>query len=1116
MTHHLPPHTDITLSHSSLQSALQIDPNRLPQPPAQASAKKRRKTDADRVEPPRPSEPRRLRRSHEACARCRSKKIKASPCDSKHPRCTACATAGTQCHQEDRYRQTLTPRGHTERIERQLLQCDALLKRRIPGFDLNNLDDILAREGIQLDINDPALSMTQFAPSSPQAGLSSSAFSPQSEASPMSISSPQSYPYPPPGMPSAYPAPVPMHYSPEGSPYGPPPHMSMQAPSPTGPPAISTRHQGTRPSLYDMANTEALAKNFGVPDAIAGDVMMTAVDKEDLAVGSSGLSSGRDRDVAEAAPRDASKWVSVSMLRNGVVRAPSSTSATTTPADSLVIVWLPKDRKVVQDTLDAYFTRLNFHRPVFLRGEFEQTLGALYEGQTLQHDPGFVCSVYLHGAGRDAPRRAWARREGDDAPGWPAHEEFFDRALAVKPDLRVTVSSLQALILLHWYLYTERQGRTLWRLVGSLIRLAIELGLHHDPTAQGNVFSADECQTRIRLWGIVLLHDRGTSILLGRPLAIAPSDANTPRPTGGQGADVSEHFVLSAPIAEVQADIINSLYAPTRKSADAIMRHATRISKSMGLLRRQLPVNYKWFFGGTEGWTAERRVKLVQDITEDQGLTLLKIGITRVLLLRALFSSKELEHTQRHSALVDAIVTSHNIIVVHNQLIRFADIAFFVSPIPLHISAMVILYGQMSRSAALPRQVALEDVWMALDMLPSFRWRWERRDPSGAYPLIARLAERVLDVHLHQVAPTCAPVLLPERDWEPPRPRRSCSAARRAPRSPRRRAAAGRAECAVLSVVPGGRGPGWGWGRRGGEGGWGGGWGAGCGGVVGAGGAVWDAVWAAAVYDGGEGLVDGAECGDVDEVGGEEERGAAVVNGLCLLKYFGMGLVENSMDGYCEGLRGIQFVSSGGGSDLSRREVAPETAHQCAIEQSRQTEPGKITSSHAQKIEDDGIDFTPQYKQTSPEIHASGTRESRSKTSTYQKKVGMGVPDTTTERTERAARLHAITKHHSGSLVVPRIALILSIASGGGILGWQQGWRHDLLFSASDMQVSIPLLPRAIRICEFLQTPAQSLASIITHRLKHDSRESADVFISSGPNISMLLFSSQEVVNATQ
>ncbi len=116
---------------------------------------------------------------------------------------------------------------------------------------------------------------------------------------------------------------------------------------------------------------------------------------------------------------------------------------------------------------------------------------------------------------------------------------------------------------------------------------------------------------------------------------------------------MSEHFVLSAPIAEVQADIINSLYAPTRQTADSIMRHANRIIRSMVVFRKQLPDHYKWYFGGTEEWSLEKRTKLVADISEDEGLTLLKIGVTKVLLLRALFSSKELDYAQRHRALVD-------------------------------------------------------------------------------------------------------------------------------------------------------------------------------------------------------------------------------------------------------------------------------------------------------------------------------------------------------------------------------------------------------------------------------------------------------------------------------
>lgn len=74
---------------TSYPPSLQIDPNQPPpmQPPAAAQQqpqtpgppRKRKKADPDSGEPPTPAEPRRLRRSHEACARCRSKKIKASP-----------------------------------------------------------------------------------------------------------------------------------------------------------------------------------------------------------------------------------------------------------------------------------------------------------------------------------------------------------------------------------------------------------------------------------------------------------------------------------------------------------------------------------------------------------------------------------------------------------------------------------------------------------------------------------------------------------------------------------------------------------------------------------------------------------------------------------------------------------------------------------------------------------------------------------------------------------------------------------------------------------------------------------------------------------------------------
>ncbi|KAJ6577220.1 fungal-specific transcription factor domain-containing protein [Mycena capillaripes] len=734
----------------------------------QQSARKRKKNGSEEGGG---SEPRRLRRSHEACTRCRAKKIK---CDSKHPRCTACATAGVVCAQEDRHRNTLTPRGHLERIEVQLAQCQLLLKRHIPGFDLVDLDATLAREGIDAQ--------------PPQGAAPYPAYVQQYQPTYPSVVYQHGYPMPPPPPgynPHIHPA-FQHPYPPQAAPPAPPATAAVPRPAP---PDI----KGQDPNSNDMSHPRALAKNFGVSAEIVSAI--GPIDKEDLAVGSSGLTSGRDRTLHEASvPRDPAHWVTVTVRRGSNAFAHPPHIATISPdLPGAMDIWLPKDRKMVKAIADVYFSRLNFHRPVFARRDFDKTLDDLYAGQMhsdappTQHDPGFLCSFYLVlalGTLSDLNGRS-IHHQIDDSPtqqllvkklmppDWPEHDEFFERALSVKPDLRVTISSLQALILLHWYLYIERQGRTLWRLVGSLVRLSIELGLHHDPTSQNNpttkqrLFTEEECTLRVNLWGIILIHDRGTSILLGRPLGIAPSDSNTPRPSRSKGhSDFSEHFELSHAVAEIQADIINSLYSPTRQKGDTLMRNATRVIKSMSEFRRSLPDKYQFYFAGTDDWTLEQKTKLVQEINEDEGLTLLKVGIARLLLLRALFSSTELHYEHRHKALIDAIVTAHNVIIFHSQLIRFPDIAFFTSPIPLHIAAMVILYGQMSSCDRLPRQTAIEDVWLALDMLPRFRWRWERKDLNGGHPLMFELASHVMGVDLHAVKPATHPVLLSEPEWD--------------------------------------------------------------------------------------------------------------------------------------------------------------------------------------------------------------------------------------------------------------------------------------------------------------------------------------------------------------
>jgi hypothetical protein len=79
---------------------------------------------------------------------------------------------------------------------------------------------------------------------------------------------------------------------------------------------------------------------------------------------------------------------------------------------------------------------------------------------------------------------------------------------------------------------------------------------------------------------------------------------------------------------------------------------------------------------------------------------------------------------------------------------------------------MVILFGHMSKCETLTHDQAVQDLWLALDMLPRFRWRWERKDFNGGHPLIARLAEKVMDVDLGTITPETQPVLMTEVQWD--------------------------------------------------------------------------------------------------------------------------------------------------------------------------------------------------------------------------------------------------------------------------------------------------------------------------------------------------------------
>lgn len=274
-------------------------------------------------------------------------------------------------------------------------------------------------------------------------------------------------PFPPqPGVPPYPPGPPPPVMQPS------PPEQPIQPARPASPAnirtaATSTATKGTDPHGHDMSSANALAKAFGVSDMITSSLKLDPVASEDMPV---------DPNIKYevATPRDASQWITISVRRDQSIGAMTNTLSLHGPVSksTQVEVWLPKDRKFAKLIIDVHFARLNIHRPVYARKNFDKILNDLYDGVTQVYDPGHICSIYLIfalGTLSELNHRAVTTNlDADKYQGlgssvakklmphdWPNHEEFFERALFLEPDLEVSITSLQALILLHWYLYIE-------------------------------------------------------------------------------------------------------------------------------------------------------------------------------------------------------------------------------------------------------------------------------------------------------------------------------------------------------------------------------------------------------------------------------------------------------------------------------------------------------------------------------------------------------------------------------------------------------------------------------------------------------------------------------------
>lgn len=183
---------------------------------------------------------------------------------------------------------TFMPRGHMERLESKLSQCEALIRKFIPDFELNKLEQFLNREGLSSDAPPPSMvpPNSGYPPPSPVYPMSVMHV-PENRSFPLREVGPgaSSPTLPHSAQGARYPYSHQANYYPpmEGSPvvahpppaYGPSPNYDPSQ-VPQGPPRPSSAQstssvRGQDPKGRDMSNLTNVLRSFQVSSIITND-----------------------------------------------------------------------------------------------------------------------------------------------------------------------------------------------------------------------------------------------------------------------------------------------------------------------------------------------------------------------------------------------------------------------------------------------------------------------------------------------------------------------------------------------------------------------------------------------------------------------------------------------------------------------------------------------------------------------------------------------------------------------------------------------------------------------------------------------------------------------------
>ncbi|RDB14508.1 hypothetical protein Hypma_016613 [Hypsizygus marmoreus] len=424
---------------------------------------------------------------------------------------------------------------------------------------------------------------------------------------------------------------------------------------------------------------------------------------------------------------------------------------------------LPRNKDAMTQVLDCYFMRCHPSFPVVGKDQFHSLFEALHN-QRESYDPSRLCVIQMVFAiGTLVLTQDCSVPEPPTTVSWPHHTELFVRASYLNVHMHPAVSSLQALLLIHQYLSLESPERNLWRFVGNITHLALELNLHRDPSTlpkfSDQAFSPEECRLRIRLWSIVLVLDRGTSLLLGRPCTIS-SGFDTPPPSTivSKTFTPSPHFLASHVAADIHAHVI-SMYAFDLKDWKTIAEWSALVLQEIDDFHQSLPRTYSDYFSSVfQDFSAT--------ITEAEILTLLKISFSRMLLARVVFLSEWIPYEIRQSALEDAMMTAHNSIVLEAMRLSLPRREVHNFHIQLYSAILILLYGFQSLGLEADCQVDCET------LLPVIRLAYEilprtslREDATTGQPFFAQMVETFGGIQVDSLEALHGWTLFPQPGW---------------------------------------------------------------------------------------------------------------------------------------------------------------------------------------------------------------------------------------------------------------------------------------------------------------------------------------------------------------